>query len=93
MLSDGDRSKAADLLMQAEETRTPVIQLSKTWPDIGFEDAYAIQAEVTARKVAAGARVIGHKVGLTSKPMQEIAGKRYPFSDRQQVRALLERAG
>ena len=70
MLSDADRSKAADLLMQAAETRTPVLQLSKTWPDIGFEDAYAIQAEVTARRVAAGARVIGHKVGLTSKAMQ-----------------------
>lgn len=70
MLSDADRNKAADLLLQAEETRTPVLQLSKTWPEITFEDAYAIQAEVTARKVAAGARVIGHKVGLTSKAMQ-----------------------
>ena len=70
MLSDADRNRAADLLIEAEETRTPVLQLSKTWPDITFEDAYAIQAEVTARKVAAGARVIGHKVGLTSKAMQ-----------------------
>ncbi len=70
MLSDADRNRAADLLMQAGETRTPVLQLSTTWPEITFEDAYAIQAEVTARKVAAGARVIGHKVGLTSKAMQ-----------------------
>lgn len=70
MLSDADRNKAADLLMQAGETRTPVLQLSTTWPEITFEDAYAIQAEVTARRVAAGARVIGHKVGLTSKAMQ-----------------------
>jgi len=70
MLSDADRNKAADLLIQAEEARTPVLQLSKTWPEITFEDAYAIQAEVTARKVAGGARVIGHKVGLTSKAMQ-----------------------
>jgi len=70
MLSDDDRKKAADLLIQAEETRTPVLQLSKTWPDITFEDAYAIQAEVTARKVAGGSKVIGHKVGLTSKAMQ-----------------------
>ena len=47
-----------------------MLQLSTTWPEITFEDAYAIQAEVTARRVAAGARVIGHKVGLTSKAMQ-----------------------
>ena len=70
MLSEDDRKKAAALLIKAEETRTPVLQLSKTWPDITFEDAYAIQAQVAARKVAGGARVIGHKVGLTSKAMQ-----------------------
>lgn len=70
MMSDADRRKAADSLIKAEEERTPVLQLSKTWPDITFEDAYAIQSEVTARKVADGAKVIGHKVGLTSKAMQ-----------------------
>ncbi len=70
MLSEDDRKKAAALLIKAEETRTPVLQLSKTWPDITFEDAYAIQAQVAAHKVAGGARVIGHKVGLTSKAMQ-----------------------
>ena len=31
----------------------PVVQLSKTWPDITIEDAYAISSEVTRRKVAA----------------------------------------
>ncbi len=71
MLSEADRKKAADLLMSAEKERKPVLQLSKTWPDIQIEDSYAIQAEVIKRKVAAGAKVIGHKIGLTSKAMQQ----------------------
>ena len=70
MLSDDDRKKAAAQLIEAEKTRTQMVQLSETWPDITIEDAYAIQSEVTAQKVAAGARVIGHKIGLTSKAMQ-----------------------
>jgi 2-oxo-hept-3-ene-1,7-dioate hydratase len=71
VLSKGDRDKAADLLMLAEKERKPVVQLSKTWPDITIEDAYAISTEVTRRKIAAGSKLIGHKIGLTSKAMQQ----------------------
>src|SRR6266566_4958780 len=70
MLSDADRKKAADILMVAEKERKQAIQLSKTWPDITLEDSYAISTEVAKRKIAAGAKLIGHKVGLTSKAMQ-----------------------
>jgi 2-oxo-hept-3-ene-1,7-dioate hydratase len=70
MLSDADRKKAADILMSAEKERKQAVQLSKTWPDIAIEDAYAISSEVAKRKRAAGAKLIGHKVGLTSKAMQ-----------------------
>jgi 2-oxo-hept-3-ene-1,7-dioate hydratase len=71
MLSDADRHKAADLLLTAAKERKPVVQLSKTWPDITIEDSYAISTEVTRRKIAAGAKLIGHKIGLTSKAMQQ----------------------
>ena len=71
MLSETDRKKAAQLLLTAEKDRKPVVQLSKTWPDITIEDAYAIQSEVIRQKVAAGAKIIGHKIGLTSKAMQQ----------------------
>ncbi len=70
MMSKADRRKAADILLAAEEARTQAVQLSKTWPDITIEDAYAISTEVAERKIAAGAKLIGHKVGLTSKAMQ-----------------------
>jgi 2-oxo-hept-3-ene-1,7-dioate hydratase len=70
MMSDADRNKAADILVAAEGERKQAVQLSKTWPAITMEDAYAISTEVTNRKIAAGAKLIGHKVGLTSKAMQ-----------------------
>jgi 2-oxo-hept-3-ene-1,7-dioate hydratase len=70
MMSDADRGKAADILMTAEKERKQAVQLSKTWPDITIDDAYAISTEVATRKIKAGAKLIGHKVGLTSKAMQ-----------------------
>jgi len=71
MLTDQERAQAADILMEAERTRTPAVQLSKTFPHIEIEDSYAIQSETTRRKIANGRRLIGHKVGLTSKAMQQ----------------------
>ncbi len=70
-LSASDRSKAAQSLLAAEEAKKPMVQLSKTWPEITLEDAYAIQSEVIKQKVAKGAKIIGHKIGLTSKAMQQ----------------------
>src|SRR5256886_3400585 len=70
MLSKTDRNKAADVLMRAEKERKQATQLSATWPDINIEDAYAISTEVSKLKLASGAKLIGHKVGLTSKAMQ-----------------------
>ena len=70
MLSEADRNKAADILMTAAQQRKQAVQLSTTFPDITLEDSYAISTEVATRRVAAGAKLIGHKVGLTSKAMQ-----------------------
>ena len=46
------------------------MQLHVTFPNITIEDSYAISTEVAQRKIKAGAKLIGHKVGLTSKAMQ-----------------------
>ena len=70
MLSEADRRKAADILMAAQKDRKQATQLHVTFPDITIEDSYAISTEVSNRKIKAGARLIGHKVGLTSKAMQ-----------------------
>src|SRR2546430_6769225 len=71
MLSESERKKAAQLLITAEAERKPMLQLSKTWPHITIEDAYAIQTEIVRHKLAGGAKIIGHKIGLTSKAMQQ----------------------
>jgi 2-oxo-hept-3-ene-1,7-dioate hydratase len=71
MIADADRKKAADSLLLAEKERKPVVQISKTWPEVTIEDAYAIQGLVNAAKVAAGSKIIGNKIGLTSKAMQQ----------------------
>jgi 2-oxo-hept-3-ene-1,7-dioate hydratase len=70
MLSKADRGNATDILITAEKNRKQAVQLSKTFPDITLEDSYAISTEVANRKIAGGAKLIGHKVGLTSKAMQ-----------------------
>ena len=70
MMSAAERNQAADILVAAEKARKQAVQLSNTWPGITMEDAYAISSEVARRKIATGAKLIGHKVGLTSKAMQ-----------------------
>ncbi len=69
MLSDADRKKAADILVAAQNERKQATQLHITFPGITIEDSYAISPEVAQRKIKAGAKLIGHKVGLT-KAMQ-----------------------
>ena len=46
-LSPADRQKAADMLLEAERTKKPVLQLSTQWPNIEIEDSYAIAGLVT----------------------------------------------
>ena len=70
MLSEADRKKAADILVQAAKDRKQATPFSQTFPDITIEDSYAISADVMQRKVKGGRKLIGHKVGLTSKAMQ-----------------------
>ena len=70
MLSEADRKKCADILVNAQKEHKQATPFSQTFPGITIEDSYAISADVCQRKIAAGARLIGHKVGLTSKAMQ-----------------------
>jgi len=68
-----DRTHApalAERLEAAEKTRTQIRQFSLEFPDIGMEDAYAIQAAWVDLKMRHGRKVKGHKIGLTSRTMQ-----------------------
>lgn len=74
MLNDAQRQQAAALLIEAERTGMPTPQLDQAFPGIEIADAYAIQQRIIASKLAAGARLRGHKIGLTSKAMQSTVG-------------------
>src|SRR6266853_5931036 len=69
-LSEAERKKCVETLLNAEKEKKQAEQLSVTYPHITIEDAYAISTAVAQRKIKAGAKLIGHKVGLTSKAMQ-----------------------
>ena len=62
---------AATALIDAERTGRQTGLLSVAHPDIDMDDAYAIQGQVVAAKVAANDPVIGWKIGLTSRAMQQ----------------------
>lgn len=71
MLSETQRQKASATLADAEHRREPVSPLTETFPAIDLDDAYAIQRMGVERRAASGARLAGHKIGLTSRAMQE----------------------
>jgi len=64
----------AGQLARAEADRQQVARFSVQQPDITIADAYAIQQTWIRAKVAEGRRVIGHKIGLTSRSMQRASG-------------------
>ncbi|MFF3494505.1 2-keto-4-pentenoate hydratase [Streptomyces sp. NPDC002795] len=74
MLDTASRAAAADLLRAAEGDRSPIAPLVDTFPGIDVVDAYEIQLLGIRRRLADGATVRGHKVGLSSKVMQRMMG-------------------
>ena len=68
----------ADELWEADRSARPIAPLTERHDGLDIEDAYAIQSINIERRVAAGQKVIGRKVGLTSKPMQALLGVNEP---------------
>ncbi|GAA3880510.1 2-oxo-hepta-3-ene-1,7-dioic acid hydratase [Leifsonia kafniensis] len=64
----------ADELAAAERDRTTVPLLTARHPCMTVDDSYAVQNEWRRRGVAAGRRLVGRKIGLTSKVMQVATG-------------------
>lgn len=65
-----DHARAAADLLLAEVTRSQIGLLTKRYPDMGMDDAYQVQNAIYRAKLDAGRKVIGWKIGLTSKAMQ-----------------------
>lgn len=80
ILSANEIADAAARLDEAEKSRKQIGLLSLAHPGMTLEDAYAIQRAWVAKKQAAGRRIIGHKIGLTSRAMQQALGINEPDS-------------
>ena len=74
MLTVEIRDELAADLAQAERSREPIAPLTSAYPDIDVVDAYEIQLSNIRQRVAEGARILGHKVGLSSLAMQQMMG-------------------
>lgn len=66
--------KIANELIDAESHQYSVAPLTERFSALKVSDAYQIQLQVIGKKLKAGNEVIGKKVGLTSKAMQQMLG-------------------
>src|SRR5690348_10986552 len=68
------RQTHVDALWEAAAQRRPIEPPTANDPGFDVEEAYAVQAALTARRLDAGGRIRGRKVGLTSAAMQRQLG-------------------
>lgn len=61
-------------LAEAERTHSVMPRITARYPDATVEDSYAIQGVWRDSQVAAGRRLVGRKIGLTSRAMQQATG-------------------
>lgn len=70
MITETDAAAEAALLDQAEQQREQVRQTTSVRADLDLDDAYKIQEAWRQLRIARGERIVGHKIGLTSRAMQ-----------------------
>lgn len=67
-----------DELYEAMCSRTPVSPITARETDISIDDAYHISLQMLNRRVAAGEKIIGKKIGVTSKAVQNMLNVHQP---------------
>ena len=78
MATISDLTLLADKLTTATDTATPIEPITAQFPGLKLEDAYAIQMEIVQQRVSAGRRIVGKKIGLSGRKMQELLGVSEP---------------
>lgn len=74
MLNPETITTIAGELAEADRNRSVMPRITTRYPDATIEDSYAIQAVWRDSMVASGRRLVGRKIGLTSKAMQQATG-------------------
>lgn len=70
--------RAAEQLRLAAETETPCPPVRALIGSTAVEPAYAVQRQLVERRLAAGGRIVGRKIGLTSPAVQAQLGVDQP---------------
>lgn len=74
MLTDAQIDAIAAELAEADRTHAVIARITARYPDAEVEDAYAIQGRWRDTQISAGRTLVGRKIGLTSKAMQQATG-------------------
>lgn len=77
-MSEERTARLAGELYAALRERRVVAPLIERHPDLTIDDAYAISLGFLARRRADGERVVGKKIGVTSKAVQDMLGVHQP---------------
>jgi 2-oxo-3-hexenedioate decarboxylase len=72
--------RAASVLLKAEDSRAARPPVTDEWPGLDLAAAYAVQDETLRRRLARGERLVGIKLGLTSRAKQQRMGIDSPLT-------------
>ncbi len=74
MMDQPKIDELAQTLIAAGKGRYQIDQITISYPDISEQDAYAIQLAVMKSRMAEGKQVVGKKVALSNKAVQQVLG-------------------
>lgn len=77
-MNDALIAGSGDEIYDAFRARRTLAPLTERMPDITLDDAYRIQERFIARRVASGESIVGKKIGVTSKAVQNFLGVYQP---------------
>ncbi|MGG1661974.1 2-keto-4-pentenoate hydratase [Brevibacillus sp. NRS-1366] len=74
-----DIQQLAQYCLSAEEEKREIVRITEEYPNLTVEDAYLIQEELVNIKLAQGKKILGPKMGLTSRPKMVQMGVEEPI--------------
>ena len=78
-VSEWTVDRAASVLLEAEAAGTDRPPITDEWPGLDLATGYAVQDETLRRRLARGERLVGVKLGLTSRAKQQRMGIASPL--------------
>jgi 2-keto-4-pentenoate hydratase len=73
-MTETQKAELSQALMKAQSTSTPIANIVDQYPDITIAEAYDVQLKSYQTRIKNGDPVVGRKVGLSAKKMQEMFG-------------------